>query len=317
MTAAREVLLLEPILLPKIWGGTRFTDPAAPGARIGEAMLVSGRTETDTVVAAGPRAGIALSRLWETEPALFGEAAGTARPARFPFQVKLIDAGDDLSVQVHPGAPSQGEQSAGTAGESKNECWFVLEPSTDGTIVIGHQATTRDELLGLVEQERWGQLLSRRPMRTGDFYFIPAGTAHCILAGSLIYEIMEPSDTTYRFHDHGRVDEHGRPRETHLAEAVTVLNVPDTPEQPVPAVRRLPGAVETTLVDHRCFRVRLLEVDGSHATDPDTGFFVATVLEGEGAVLGTAVSSGQTFMVTAGDGPVTIDGQLRLIVTDR
>lgn len=117
---AREVLLLEPILLPKLWGGIRFTDAAASNARIGEMVLVSGRTETDTVIAGGPRAGMTLSRLWETAPELFGDSL----EALFPFQIKLIDAGEDLSVQVHPGArraPSRHDE------RSKNECWYVLD----------------------------------------------------------------------------------------------------------------------------------------------------------------------------------------------
>lgn len=202
------------------WGGDGFRrmfGREIPDAHTGESLEVSvipGLESTD-------ENGVPLSALIQR----YGErltGPGLAHP--FPLLLKLLDARDTLSVQVHAddAYAARVEHKLG-----KTEAWHILYARPGAELVYGvKEGTTREELLAASQAGAAVEAMLRRvPVRSGETYYIPAGTVHAIGAGILLYEIQQSSDLTYRFYDWERTDEKGNKRELHIAKAVDVTDV--------------------------------------------------------------------------------------------
>jgi mannose-6-phosphate isomerase len=215
------ILRLKPVFKSKIWGGTKLQAMygyVTEEANIGECWGVSAIPKSESVVASAPFQGWSLQRLWEERRDLFGD-----HPAQqFPLLVKFIDAADDLSIQVHP----DDAYAAKVKSYGKTECWTILSADPDSSILIGHVAKTKEELIEYVNENRFLDLVKRYPLKQGDKFFIEPGTIHAICKGTTLLEIQQSSDLTYRFYDYGRL-EHGKPRPLHLEDAMAVSKVPD------------------------------------------------------------------------------------------
>jgi mannose-6-phosphate isomerase len=305
-----DLIFLEPGYLTKVWGGSRLREmygAGVPNGRIGECLAISARPDGDCRVRSGPFEGMALSALWTEHGELFGGSSGDV----FPLQIKIIDACDDLSIQVHPDAAyaASHEHDAG-----KNECWYVMCPATSGRILIGHQARSRDELARLARSGRWADLLRTVEMHEGDFFFIPAGTVHAILAGSLIYEVQQPSNLTYRLYDYDRLDD-GQLRELHLEKALDVVEAPSEPTATAGEVSRISGATRTAYPGGRYFSVSRWQVAGSASIPVDAPFLVVSVLSGSGEANGCEVAGGDHFIVPGGFATLEVSGGLTLMAS--
>lgn len=227
---------LQPRLDGKIWGGRRLAGYGLdlPGnERVGEAVI----TASDATIRNGPHAGKRLGDVIVADPlGLLGERGLrlSGGQARLPLLIKLIDATTDLSVQVHP---DDARAPAGSMG--KTEAWYVLEAEPGANLYVGltepadYPELAREAKAGVSVGPRM-RTVSARP---GEVIFIPAGTVHAIGAGVLLYEIQQPSAITYRLDDWGRVDEHGRPRELHVEDALAVSEPRLRPESEVAPVR--------------------------------------------------------------------------------
>ncbi len=147
--------------------------------------------DDDATIIVGQRAAS-----WDERPELFGGLDGD----RFPLLVKILDATDDLSVQVHPGDVYAAEHENGSLG--KTECWYVIDCDDDATIIVGQRAASREELAAAIEEGRWGEVLNEIPIHPGDFFQIDAGTVHAIKRGTVILETQQSSDVTYRLYDY-------------------------------------------------------------------------------------------------------------------
>ena len=173
----RDIIFLQPVFKQMLWGGTRLRDEYGydiPGDHTGEAWVVSAHSHGDCTVKEGPWAGKTLSWLWENQPQLFGSDGS----GQFPLLVKIIDARDDLSIQVHPDEQYARAHENGASG--KTECWYVLDCDPDSTIVIGHHAKDREELRRMAAEGRWSDLIRILPIKKGDFFQIEPGTVHAI-----------------------------------------------------------------------------------------------------------------------------------------
>ena len=215
----------EPLFKQRIWGGTRLRDafgkqlPA--GEPVGESWELAELAEGQSVVAGGPLDGLTIRQLLNRHGREFGFTELQCEPP-FGLLVKLLDANDVLSVQVHP----DGKAAKQWPGEAaKTECWYVIEAEPGSVIYCGvrpgvDRADLQDALgTGDVESRLVCHLVSE-----GDFFFVPAGTAHALGAGVLVAEIQTPSDTTFRLFDWNRVDASGRARELHVDEALTSIH---------------------------------------------------------------------------------------------
>lgn len=231
-------LRLQPVYKDYPWGGDRigrrYGRALAPGI-YAESWEVADRPEGMSVVLNGSLAGRSLHDLVVS---LGGELLGRrSRAAAFPLLIKLIDARDVLSVQVHP---DNGSAALGS-GEPKTEMWYVLEAAPGACVYCGLQpGVTREAFADALRSGAVDSCLVRIPVRAHDAIYVPGGRVHAIGAGCLMLECQQNSNTTFRLHDWGRVGADGRPRELHVEAALRVIRWTD---QESPRVR--PRVVET------------------------------------------------------------------------
>lgn len=219
-------LVFEPIYKRRVWGGQglrRLGKPIPENQPIGESWELADLPGDKSVVARGPLTGTPIDeliRLWG--PELLGRASLV--DGSFPLLIKFLDAGADLSVQVHPDAAMV--QRSGGDLRIKHEAWYVLHAERDGAIYKGvRPGVTREEFTGAVADGTCVQLLNRVAVRAGDCHYLPSGTLHALGSGVMVAEIQTPSDVTYRVYDWDRVDPAtGRHRELHIAEAMECIH---------------------------------------------------------------------------------------------
>ncbi|MGO4971677.1 mannose-6-phosphate isomerase, class I [[Clostridium] aminophilum] len=266
----KSLLFMKPFLKEVLWGGTALRDRFGydiPSEHTGEAWVISGHPAGPSVVADGEYAGMTLAELWREHGELFGrnemklqrgcgEVMGPGEAERnddtFPLLVKLIDAGDDLSIQVHPDDDYAREHENGSRG--KAECWYVVECGEDADIIIGHHAQSKEELKRMIAEKRWSDLLCVRPVKKGDFFYIPSGTVHAIRKGTILLEVQQSCDLTYRLYDYDRL-QNGKPRELHLEKAEDVIICPQSLAKTEQTPVHIPGGERQILVDSGKFTV--------------------------------------------------------------
>ena len=220
-------LKFTPIYQARIWGGTQMSEvlhrevPVSEDP-IGESWEIVDRDGENSVLANGSMAGKTLHELLQHYGReLVGRRAKSIQ--RFPLLVKLIDAGDRLSLQVHPDEAACAR--IGEGAEPKTEMWYIVAARKGAQILAGLQGrATRQQLVSRLESPEVENLLQVYPSLPGDAYFITSGTLHAIGGGNLILEIQQNSDTTYRVSDWGRVDAHGNPRELHIEKGIQSIN---------------------------------------------------------------------------------------------
>ena len=218
-----HILKIKPVFKEMIWGGHKLRDVYGydiPSDHTGECWAISAHKNGDCTIENSEFAGKTLSWLFENHRELFGNIEGN----EFPLLVKIIDAKDDLSVQVHPNDEyaKDHEDSLG-----KTECWYVLQADEGTKMVMGHHAKTKEEFVKAIEEDDYENLLNSFEIQEGDFFYIPSGTLHAICSGSLIYEAQQSSDITYRVYDYHRKDKDGNERQLHVQQSIDVTNVPE------------------------------------------------------------------------------------------
>lgn len=220
-------LIFEPILKERIWGGRNlerlYAKPLPDGKRIGESWEITDRPEGVSVIANGSLAGRDLRWLMENHQlALLGSAK--ASKGRFPLLIKILDAQDVLSLQVHP--PARLADRLG--GEPKTEMWYIADAAPGADLYAGlRHGVTRDEFERRIRDGTVADCFHHFNVRAGDAMFLPSGRVHAIGAGNVIFEIQQNSDTTYRVFDWNRLDDGGRPRELHVAQSVESIDFTD------------------------------------------------------------------------------------------
>jgi mannose-6-phosphate isomerase len=216
-------LKFRPILKQRIWGGQKLRDygkqiPA--GEKIGESWELADLPEDKSVISNGEFAGKTLSWAISNYPKEITGDENFTGP--FPLLIKLLDAQDILSVQVHP--DEQTCERLGK-GEPKTECWYIIAAEPEAVIYKGlKKGVTKEKFAEAIQEGNVAELLREVAVEVGQCHFLPAGTAHSIGAGLLIAEIQTPSDTTYRVFDFNRVDDRGKPRELHIEEALESIH---------------------------------------------------------------------------------------------
>jgi len=226
-------LTFTPVLRDYLWGGRRLETlygRALPPGIIAESWEISGHPVAATTADAGYWAGQSLPAIQaELGEQLTGSRAAWALArGKFPLLVKLLDANQDLSVQVHPGDAYALAHEGGELG--KTEMWYVLHADPPAELILGLQpGTTRESFRAALEEAQLGRVLRRVPIQPGDAVAVPAGTVHALVRGTVVTEIQQNSDTTYRVYDWGRVGADGAPRPLHVEKALGVINFAGTP----------------------------------------------------------------------------------------
>lgn len=288
----------QPLLAERIWGGqtlARFGKSLPPGRRIGESWEITDRANAQSAVINGPDAGHTLHDLVLRHGThLLGTAAAGA--TRFPLLVKLIDACDRLSVQVHP-PPAVASR---FGGEPKTEMWYVMAAQPGAELIAGlrHGVSRAQFEQALRESpDRIADLVHRLPVRAGDSLFVPAGRLHAIGAGLVLAEIQQNSDTTYRVYDWGRRDERGQPRPVHIPEALAAIDFTDVEPALTPLPIRCPH-----------FAVETLELSGPQTGTCDgTSFQILCCVTGRARVAGEQLAGGEFVLLPAALGDYALE----------
>ncbi len=315
---------MRPAYVEKLWGGSRIgrlPAKARPGhvpprGAVGESWEVADLPEGQSVVDDGPVstrwAGQTLGQMVARYgPALIGSAAPEGR---FPILVKLIDAAEPLSVQVHPGA-DYARLHPGTF--SKDEAWLILDTAAGGSVLHGFVDGVSPPLFqDAVAKGLPHELMRHVEVKAGDVMHVSPGVVHAIGAGIVILEVQEPSDTTFRVWDFNRTDQQGKTRPLHLKEA---LDVARFGRQPAPLVAPSAGPGEfTTLCETPAFAMRALEVNGATARRlvvPDSAAYVVHADVGDVVMvhddLVIDIPRGGTVVLPASCGDVLFPPSLR------
>lgn len=294
-----------------------------PGDDTGECWAISAHPQGDCTVVSGEYTGMKLSELWNTHRELFGNAEGE----RFPLLTKIIDAQSDLSIQVHPDDLYAKEKEHGSLG--KMECWYILDCDENTTIIIGHHATTKQELEEMVHGARWKELIREIPVRKGDFFQINPGCVHAIKGGTLILETQQNSDITYRLYDYERLQD-GKLRTLHIQQSLDVITVPfeevtvgeqaDFQDAVTGKNDILEDASKKTVNDWfeqliTCgyYTVWKADLNGRATLVQDQKFLLCSVIEGQAIMNGHSVTKGMHFILPYGLDDIQVEGNATFI----
>ena len=284
-------LLFKPIFQERIWGGRKLAElfgkdlPASK--RIGESWEIVDRSEAQSVVANGPLRDKTLHELWtqDREP-IFGKVPDTDR---FPWLIKLLDAQEKLSLQVHP--TEEGAKVLG--GEPKTEFWYVAAADPNAKLYVGLRASlTREEFRDAVKQGRVADCVHKIPVKAGDAMLLPAGRFHAVGGGNLLVEIQQNSDTTYRVFDWNRLDDQDRPRQLHVDQALQSIDFDDV----APSLIEPRGEL---LVKHELFEIQKWTLNTPREIAPPGQFAIVCCLSGSVRSADVDLRPGEFFLVPA------------------
>ncbi|XDD50810.1 type I phosphomannose isomerase catalytic subunit [Leptospira sp. WS92.C1] len=297
----QKVIRFKPIYKERIWGGRKlayFPGRTIPEGNIGESWEISDYGDDVSVIDNGALAGKSFRVAYQENTDLI--LGKSFRGKSFPLLIKLIDAKEKLSVQVHPDDSYAEKYDPQNAG--KKEAWTVLQAEPGSKLVCGFlNATSRDEFQSLVEQNRAEEILRQISVREGDSFLLNPGRIHAIGAGILLMEVQQSSDSTYRVYDYGR------PRELHLQKALDVLDYkgPNEEDYLKPQPKSWDNGKRFRLTANDKFLMETLEVSekGKSFLIPnlykESVFQILMVLQGGIKIEGEELFSGDTILLTA------------------
>ncbi len=306
-----KIIFLKPVFKEMIWGGSRLgTDFGydIPGDKTGECWAIAAHQNGDSEIVGGGFDGMTLSQLWDSHRELFGNMEGD----RFPLLIKIIDANDDLSIQVHPDDTYANINENGSLG--KTECWYVLDCKENATIVIGHNAKDKAELEDMVRSGRWTEFIREIPIKKGDFFQIDPGCLHAIKGGTLILETQQNSDITYRVYDYDRLSD-GKPRELHIDKSIDVITAPFEPADIDRTITADGNITRERLVSCSYYTVEKLEINGEANLTQPYNFINMSIIDGEGEICGTPIKKGSHLIITADCKEFTLNGNMTAIIS--
>ncbi len=309
-----EPLKLKAAFQDYIWGGTRLREEFGKESdleRLAESWELSCHPAGPAVIMNSVNKGLTLKEYLEQDWAVrVGE--GAARFSTFPVLIKLIDACQDLSVQVHPDDRYAREHEGGENG--KTECWYIVDCEEGAALAYGfNRELTKEEFRASIQNGTLLDVVQLMPVNKGDVFFIEPGTLHAIGAGILIAEIQQNSNITYRVYDYDRVGLDGKPRELHIDKAVDV-----TKTWPAPPRRRRPlmqfeGYSADVIADCQFFTTTELHITEEAAFPAPNGVSYTHLLctEGDAALIYDdgvimPISKGESVFLPANFGAYTI-----------
>ena len=300
--ATKESVIFEPLAMERVWGGRRLESLYGKflpqGVPIGESWEVVDREDAQSVVHNGPYRGTTLHELWTSKrEEIFGKAYSAHDAPRFPILIKLLDARERLSIQVHPPA----QMSATLGGEPKTEMWYFADTQPGANIYVGLKAgVTRKQFETLLRDGRVEEAVHVIPVENGDSIFIPSGRLHAIGQGNVIVEVQQNSDTTYRVFDWNRTGLDGAPRKLHIEESMASIDFNDfEPEAD--------HIEEGVIAECPYFKVEKISVGSPIPATSDGKFAIFSVVTGGVSLAGTQFAPGNFFLAPASIGDAVVE----------
>lgn len=314
-----DILKLNPVFKDYLWGGTRLKTDFGFDCdydKVAEGWVLSCHKDGRNTIDGGEFDGKSLDDVINEAGSI--KVVGTRAEdfPYFPILIKLIDAKDNLSIQVHP----NNEYAQRVEGEfGKTEIWYVLDAAEDAQLIYGFkEKISSEQFAKAIENNTLTDVLNSVKVKKGDLLFIEAGTVHAICKGILVAEIQQNSNTTYRVYDYGRVGADGKPRELHIKKAVDV-SVTEPPKydiKPMGEPVDKGSYIETLLTKCDLFTVHHYDVKESTTLFTDEkSFNHILVVDGNGELDGRAFKKGDSFFVPADYGKYTINGKCEIIIS--
>ncbi|MBQ8525731.1 MAG: class I mannose-6-phosphate isomerase [Clostridia bacterium] len=309
----------KPVFKQYIWGGSALKDKYNKDIQdnfAAESWEISCHDDGLSLVAEGEHKGRTLKEvIFENKEQMLGDC----ECERFPLLVKLLDANDKLSVQVHPDDAFAFEHENGSLG--KTEMWYVVDAKPGAKLVYGlKDGVTREQFAEAIENSTLEELLNFVPVEKGDTFFIPSKTIHAICEGLLIAEIQQSSNTTYRVYDYNRKDANGNTRELHTEKAIAVASMENVEgkEKAVPKTTMVNDTKVSVLVSCEFFEVVKYDVSGDiMIVDDSFQLFVCT--EGCGKLVydggETEFNAGDSVFMPAALRNYTICGNAEVLIS--
>ncbi len=285
-----EPIIFEPLFMERIWGGRTmesvFDKKLPPATPIGESWEVVDRPEAQSVVHHGPLKGKTLRQLWQEHQAeIFGD--NLPEEERFPLLIKILDAQEKLSVQVHP--PKGPAEELG--GEPKTEMWYIVHANSGADLYVGlKNGVSREDFEESIRDGSVAEKVHRIETHDGDAMFLPSGRLHAIGAGNLIFEIQQNSDTTYRVFDWNRTGLNGKPRELHVEHSLKSINFDDYEPE-------LLNTDREQLVECDHFRTEKWQLKRPRKATEGKDFAIIACVEGRVACGSSTFEPGSFFLV--------------------
>ena len=313
-------LKFKPILEERIWGGHQLGEKMGKklpaGKLIGESWEISSVPGNISVISNGKLAGNTLEELIEVYMGdLVGDKIYNKFGLLFPLLIKLIDAQDALSIQVHPNDQLAKERHN---SYGKTEMWYIVDAEKDAQLCLGFNSpVNKEEYLKHVADGKLDDILARVPVKQDDAYFIPAGAIHAIGKGILIAEIQQTSDITYRVFDWNRVDKNGKSRELHTELAVDAINF--APDQHYDITHKPEVNRSVNLVECPYFTTNVVEVKGelTRSYEALDSFVIYMVLDGDLTMKwkdgSEKATKGETVLVPACIDEMILEGNAKLL----
>ncbi len=308
----KEIIFLEQVFKEMIWGGNRLKRNWSydiPSDQTGECWAISAHPNGDCKIKNGTYQGEYLSTLYnEKRDELFGGISNEV----FPLLIKIIDAKEDLSIQVHPDDAYASQNEEGALG--KTECWYILDCDLDASIIIGHNAKDKEELKTMIYENRWKDLIREIPIKKGDFFQIDPGTVHAIKHGTMMLETQQNSDITYRLYDYDRL-QNGKKRELHIDKSIDVIKCPYNEVNVEGKVIKLQNGFIEELVTCTYYTVKKISIDGKEEFVQTEPFTMVSVIEGDGLIDETPIKKGDHFILPYGYSKYVLEGKLDIILS--
>lgn len=312
--------LVKPAIKDYLWGGTRLRDEFGKVSDLdilAESWELSCHPDGEDFIASGELEGMSFVEFAEKYPDALGK--NCTKFGGFPILIKLIDAKDNLSVQVHP----DNEYARKYENDNgKTEMWYIVDCEDGAELIYGFkEEITEEQFRKAIADNTLLEYVNRVPVKKGDVFFITPGTLHAIGKGILIAEIQQSSNVTYRVYDYGRVGNDGKPRELHIEKAVEVTKLAPSPEQKkAETVNVSDGITAQKLASCEYFDVQKFEIDGELALCTTAESFKhVLVIDGEGEVFCgesvLSVNKGSGIFVPAGTDNCSIKGKCTIIMT--
>lgn len=310
-----DVLLLNSQLVEKIYGGTKIQEyfglEEEMHRKIGEFWAVSAHPIAPSIVENGPYAGQLLEKVWQDHRELFANS----KLDRFPLLVKIIAINSPVSIQVHP------DDDYALANENdlgKAEFCIFLEVEEGTQLVRGHTARTESEFRNRIKNKQWNELFSKKSVKAGDYVYTPPGIIHGVEGKTLLAEVQQSSNVTYRLYDYENVDQYGNPREIHLEKAIRVTKIPHEEPQVNVHSKEIGNSLITNYCNNEFFCIDILDCQDEVQLSNES-YSLLTVLAGNGDLKikdqGYRLEPGVNAIVTSMSNNFIVSGELKLLLS--
>lgn len=303
MNRKENIIFLKPYFDYKIWGGSQLKQYGYKGnEKIGEALVISALEAKESLILNKKYKDQNLNQFFLKNREFFGNYQG-----EYPILTKIIDANDDLSVQVHPGN-NYAKKHFNKWG--KTECWYILEAKENASIIYGSKVKSLKEIKEKLQKNDWS-FLNELSVKKGDFINVPAGTIHAIKSGILTYELQQSSDLTFRLYDYNRKDKDGNYRDLHIKDSLNVINFNHSLEI------KESLKTSTLLVDNPEFSLYKLIIDNKSVNLDflELNYWIeGFVIEGKGTIDDFNISKGSAFIVGNSHIPC-FSGKLEILIS--